>query len=498
MQFRHAILAMVISAVALAGCHDHDHDLEEEGHHHSFLLTSYSDTHEIFAEIDPMVAGEHAHALVHLTRLKDFKPVEKGALKASLNVGKPEVIVVEEPSSPGIYKLEFHPSAAGSGTITFEISGDTPDTVSVPVTVFDNEESADEAVEEAEIKNSNAIVFPKEQSWKIDFSTEECHAVKLGQVIKTMAQVLPSLGDERVITTPVAGTVTFSSDAIVEGKQVSPGQLLFTVDNSGLKDEGNIAVMSSQAESDYNLALSEYERKAALAQDRIVSQSDLQTAKRNLEAAKARYDNLRRGYLAGKQRVTSPIGGYVTSVNARSGGFVETGQVVMTISKGGSMYLKAELQPKYFSALGGLSSVNVRMPSGEVLSLEDLGGSMLSYGKSIGADSPLIPVTFQIRRIGDILPGTFMEIFLVCESGRAGLSVPVESIVEEMGNYFVFVQLTPELFEKREVSLGASDGIRREILSGLSEGERVVGKGAVLVKLSQAAGKLDAHSGHVH
>ena len=220
--------------------------------------------------------------------------------------------------------------------------------------------------------------------------------------------------------------------------------------------------------------------------------------KRNLEAAKARYDNLRRGYLAGKQRVTSPIGGYVTSVNARSGGFVETGQVVMTISKGGSMYLKAELQPKYFSALGGLSSVNVRMPSGEVLSLEDLGGSMLSYGKSIGADSPLIPVTFQIRRIGDILPGTFMEIFLVCESGRAGLSVPVESIVEEMGNYFVFVQLTPELFEKREVSLGASDCIRREILSGLSEGERVVGKGAVLVKLSQAAGKLDAHSGHVH
>ena len=67
-----------------------------------------------------------------------------------------------------------------------------------------------------------------------------------------------------------------------------------------------------------------------------------------------------------------------------------------------------------------------------------------------------------------------------------------------MGNYFVFVQLTPEFFEKREVKIGKTDGIRTEILSGIQSGERIVAKGAVLVKLSQATGTLDAHSGHVH
>ena len=78
------------------------------------------------------------------------------------------------------------------------------------------------------------------------------------------------------------------------------------------------------------------------------------------------------------------------------------------------------------------------------------------------------------------------------------MTVPNSSLVEEMGNYFVFVQLTPEFFEKREVKTGKSNGLRTEILSGLKENERIVGKGAVLVKLAQASGKLDAHAGHVH
>jgi len=54
------------------------------------------------------------------------------------------------------------------------------------------------------------------------------------------------------------------------------------------------------------------------------------------------------------------------------------------------------------------------------------------------------------------------------------------------------------LFEKREVQIGASDGIDVEIVNGINSNERVVTKGAVLVKLAQSAGTLDAHSGHIH
>ncbi|MCK7461958.1 MAG: hypothetical protein MZU84_07820 [Sphingobacterium sp.] len=58
--------------------------------------------------------------------------------------------------------------------------------------------------------------------------------------------------------------------------------------------------------------------------------------------------------------------------------------------------------------------------------------------------------------------------------------------------------MTPELFEKREVLPGVTDGIRTEILKGIFENERIVTQGAVFIKLAQSTGTLDAHSGHVH
>jgi multidrug efflux pump subunit AcrA (membrane-fusion protein) len=70
--------------------------------------------------------------------------------------------------------------------------------------------------------------------------------------------------------------------------------------------------------------------------------------------------------------------------------------------------------------------------------------------------------------------------------------------VNILGNYFIFVQLTPESFEKRLVTLGATDGYRTEVLSGVEPGERVVTKGASMVRLAQNGAALDPHAGHVH
>ncbi|MFZ4707519.1 MAG: efflux transporter periplasmic adaptor subunit, partial [Bacteroidales bacterium] len=78
------------------------------------------------------------------------------------------------------------------------------------------------------------------------------------------------------------------------------------------------------------------------------------------------------------------------------------------------------------------------------------------------------------------------------------VTVPNDALLEEQGNYFVYVQINPELFEKREVNPGATDGLRTELIKGVSANERIVSRGATLVKLTQATGTLDAHSGHVH
>lgn len=110
----------------------------------------------------------------------------------------------------------------------------------------------------------------------------------------------------------------------------------------------------------------------------------------------------------------------------------------------------------------------------------------------------MIPVTLKIKNKGDFVVGSFVDVFLKVRSHTDAITVPNSALMEDQGIYYVFVQVTPELFDKQVVRVGATDGLRTEIVSGLTEEQRVVSKGAILIKLAQATGKLDAHSGHAH
>jgi hypothetical protein len=122
----------------------------------------------------------------------------------------------------------------------------------------------------------------------------------------------------------------------------------------------------------------------------------------------------------------------------------------------------------------------------------------LSYGKAANSDNYLIPLNIQIDNKGSFIAGSFVEVYLKTLTNTQAIVVPNTALLEEQGNYFVWVQVNPELFEKREVMIGKTDGIDTEIVSGITANERIVSVGAMLIKLAQATGTLDAHSGHVH
>ena len=131
-------------------------------------------------------------------------------------------------------------------------------------------------------------------------------------------------------------------------------------------------------------------------------------------------------------------------------------------------------------------------------SLEQLNGEVLSFGRNTNNDNYLIPISLQIDNKGSFVSGGFVELYLKTVSNSQAVTIPNSALLEEQGIYFVFVQVTPELFEKREVKVGVSDGLKIEVLEGIAQQERIVTTGAILVKLAQATGTLDAHSGHNH
>lgn len=499
-----SIIAACVIAAMMAGCaHQHEHDTNHhEAHEHdeNLQLTAYNDLFEVYAEVSPLVANEAAEVVAHFTWLRNFKPLETGTVTATLTVGgKTASQTMEKPARQGIYKFNIIPPATGIGQLSFEIvSNDTQSVITVPnVTVYADAHEAQHAAADAKAASSNGVVFTKEMSWKVDFSTDSCHIIPFGQVIHTMGQVQPSQGDEYAITAKADGIVSIKGE-LTEGKSVKAGQTLFSIESGGLA-EGNLDVRYQEAENNYLLAKAEYERKQALAADNIVSSRDLQQAKTHYENAKTLYQNLKRNFSSGRQSVSAPISGYIRQLSVRNGDFVHAGQTMAMVSQHRDLFVKAEVQPKYYPMLSEIASATFRSPAtGTSYSLEELGGQLVSYGKSVDLQHPLIPILFRINNTNDWIPGSFVELFIRTQGSQPVITVPTKALLEEMDNHFVYVQLTPEYFEKRQVNIGKTDGVRTEILSGLNGSERVVVDGAVLVKVTQSAGGLDAESGHQH
>ena len=474
------------------------HDAHEEI---KFQYTAYSTEFEVFAEADAFIVGETANVLSHFSRLPDFKALESGSMTIRLMVNGKEIAqTLDKPTRKGIYSFDIKAETAGTGTLKFEITNETGSfEVLVPeVTVFTSDEEAHEASEKVVVSKTNTTVFTKEQSWKVDFATDFARNEPFGQIIKTTAQVQSSQSDEVIVSAKTNGIVMISGNDVLEGKGVSKGQILFSISGSEMADN-NISVRYAEAKNNLEKAKADYERSTELAKDKIISAKDLLSAKNQYENAKAVFDNLNTNFSASGQRVKSPMNGFVKQVLVKNGTYVDAGQPIVVVAQNKTLLLNAEVQQKYAPMLASIATANIRtIENNKTYSLEQLNGKVLSFGKATNTDNYLIPVALEIDNIGNFTAGGFVEVYLKTLTNTLALTVPTTSLLEDQGTFFVYVQVTPELFEKREVKIGATDGIRTEIRTGINSGERVVTMGAILIKLAQATGTLDAHSGHVH
>ena len=65
------------------------------------------------------------------------------------------------------------------------------------------------------------------------------------------------------------------------------------------------------------------------------------------------------------------------------------------------------------------------------------------------------------------------------------MMIPKEAVLEHEGKKIVYVLLSGEEFERREVTVGDELGNKVAVLSGLNKGERVVTQGAYQLKLQE-------------
>ncbi len=348
------------------------------------------------------------------------------------------------------------------------------------------EESAHEA-------HSDEIVLTPEKAKAAGVGTETVAPALFRYVIPAGGQLLTAQGEEATVVASTAGVVSFTRP-LTDGTAVQKGAALLSVSAQNIQDGDPVG----RARIAYLTAKDEYERAARLAEKQIVTKKELNRLKEEFENARIAYEALRPNRSGNGVQIQSPITGFVKSCLVKEGDFVTVGQALLSVTQTKRLTLRAEVSERYYAQLSGITSANFRTSyDGQTYSLDKLKGRLLSRGKAAGEGSYYIPVSFEFDNCGQMIPGSYVECFLLSAEKPNVISIPNSALTEEQGVYFVYLQIDEEGYRKQEVKLGMTDGERTEITAGLNPGDKVVTQGAIHVKLASASAAIPAHT-HNH
>lgn len=363
----------------------------------------------------------------------------------------------------------------------------------------DHENEGHDHGHEVSTASNDITVFTPEQAKNIlDFKVEKVQKQTFYQILKTSGQILSAPGDEALIAATMSGIITISNSKLVEGVQVNSGQQLFSISGRNLS-ENNPMTRINEAKAIFENAKVEFERAQELVSEKIISEKDFLQAKLAYEQARLSYQTYAAGMSGSGKSITTPITGYVKNLLVQTGQYVEIGQALATITQNRRLILRADVSQRYIPHIKNVKTASFTTPYDDVTyDLEELNGNLVSIGRNSGENSFFTPVNFEFDNKGNILEGTYVEVFLKSLPLTDALVLPITALIEEQGHFFVFVQLEHEgEYIKKEVQIGASDGTHRQILRGINEGQKVVTGGAYSLKLASMSGSMPEHD-HAH
>ena len=359
----------------------------------------------------------------------------------------------------------------------------------------DHGHSHDAHTEESHNHAPGIIEFTKAQADAAELEIETVQPASFNAVIRTSGEILPAQGDEKTVVATTSGIVTLGSGSrILPGVKVSKGATIAVISSEEMAAGDPVA----KAKAEFDAAEKAFERAKSLVKVNAISQKSYDQAKKDYETAKSSYEAYKGKFGEKGLSVVSPMAGYITQVIVNDGDYVEAGQPIAVVSQNNRLQLRADLPEKYWSSANRIYSANFK-PSyaSETFSLKNHDGRLISAGRTAAKGTFYIPVIFEFNNAGNFVPGAFCDIYLIEGQKDNVISVPETALTEEQGVYFVYLKVCETEYKKQEVKIGESDGIRREILVGLHEGDIVVTKGAMQVKLASVKGSIPGHT-HNH
>ncbi|MCH7343186.1 efflux RND transporter periplasmic adaptor subunit [Pelomonas sp. CA6] len=273
------------------------------------------------------------------------------------------------------------------------------------------------------------------------------------------------------------------------GDAVRAGQVLMRIDpRSADQSAAASAAQVRAAQAGLALARREYERQQQLHQQRFISQAALDQAEAQFKAAQAQAQaQLAQADAAQTQSsfytVRAPYDGVVSELPVMLGDMALPGKPLLTLYDPRELRVAAAV-PQSLDTRGGVRVELPGLAGGDAIvprALERL--PTVDAASHTALLRALLPTP-----LAGAAPGQFARVWLADAAPAAGaarLSVPAASVLrrgEFSAVYVLGAQGRPLL---RQVRVGARQGDRVEVLSGLAAGERVLAQPQMAARAAQ-------------
>jgi RND family efflux transporter MFP subunit len=343
--------------------------------------------------------------------------------------------------------------------------------------------------------------------WWLAGSVPEVEAAPVQEVSGGAEAVLEASGyvtarRQATVSSKVTGKLT--EVRVEEGMRVAEGQLLARLDDAlaerllALAEAQRVAAQQRLTEIEVQLeeAAITLRRTRRLEAAGVAPTADLDRDQAAFDSLAARLEAAQEEVAVAERQVDvrlqelddtfirAPFAGVAVSKDAQpgemispvsaGGGFTRTG--VCTIVDMGSLEIEVDVNEAYINRVEDDQPVTAvldaypdwRIPARVITTVPTADRQKATVRVRIGFDH------LDPRILPDMgVKVTFLEAEAEAQQRPSRLLVPQAAVRDEAGQPVVFV-VDGETVERRAVSLGAADGERREVVSGLAAGERVV------------------------
>ncbi|MDO4794272.1 MAG: efflux RND transporter periplasmic adaptor subunit [Filifactor alocis] len=199
---------------------------------------------------------------------------------------------------------------------------------------------------------------------------------------------------------------------------------------------------------------------------REVAQAGIGQAQAGLESARNQLKHT---------QVRAEIDGVINSIAVSEGMLVSPQMSVMSIADEDELKLRLQVSEEAVQHIEEGTQVYIRIDS---ISDQDITAVVNSVSKVADPQTLLYPVEINLgSRGGQIKPGMFASVKIVLEKKQSTFAVPIDAVIHKEDESFVYRVDDQNIARKVTVKTGVQNDEVVEILSGLSEGVKIVVKG---------------------